>query len=72
MPVLHREDWRAIGERLMKACEIKSELQLAELPAPADRPGRPNWISDTQLEELAAKFKDNSCGRYLLELLRAR
>ena len=44
------------------------ELKIA---CPEEVAWRQNWIDDAQLEALAASFKGNSYGRYLMELLAA-
>ncbi len=61
-------------ESLRQAAEFVAtieERQGLKIACPEEVAWRQRWISDAQLEDLAAKYKGNSYGRYLLQLLKA-
>jgi glucose-1-phosphate thymidylyltransferase len=61
-------------ESLRQAAEFVAMVEARQglkIACPEEVAWRQNWISDAQLEGLAAKFKGNSYGSYLMELLRA-
>jgi glucose-1-phosphate thymidylyltransferase len=62
-------------ESLLQAAEFVATIEVRQglkIACPEEVAWRQNWIGDTQLEMLAAKFKGNSYGRYLAELGRER
>ena len=59
-------------ERLLQAAEFVATIEARQglkIACPEDVAWRQNWIDDAQLEDLSAKFKGNSYGLYLIELL---
>jgi glucose-1-phosphate thymidylyltransferase len=59
-------------ESLLQAAEFVATIEARQglkIACPEEVAWRLRWIDDTQIETLAAKFKDNSYGRYLIELL---
>jgi glucose-1-phosphate thymidylyltransferase len=59
-------------ESLLQAAEFVATIETRQglkIACPEEVAWRQNWINDAQLEELAAKFRGNSYGRYLIELL---
>ena len=61
-------------ESLLQAAEFVATIESRQglkIACPEEVAWRQNWIDDAQLEALAASFKGNSYGRYLMELLAA-
>ena len=59
-------------ERLLQAAEFVATIETRQglkIACPEEVAWRQNWIDDAQLEDLSAKFKGNSYGLYLIELL---
>jgi glucose-1-phosphate thymidylyltransferase len=59
-------------ETLLQAAEFVATIEARQglkIACPEEVAWRQNWIDDAQLEALAARFKGNSYGRYLRELL---
>ena len=62
-------------ESLLHAAEFVATIEARQglkIACPEEVAWRQDWISDAELETLAAQFKGNSYGRYLTELLRDR
>jgi glucose-1-phosphate thymidylyltransferase len=62
-------------ESLLQAAEFVATIEVRQglkIACPEEVAWRQHWIDDAQLEALAAKFKVNSYGRYLAELVQAR
>ena len=62
-------------ESLLEAAEFVATIEVRQglkIACPEEVAWRQHWIDDAQLEALAAKFKMNSYGRYLAELVQAR
>ena len=62
-------------ESLLQAAEFVATIEARQelkIACPEEVAWRQDWISDAELETLAAQFKGNSYGRYLTELLRDR
>jgi glucose-1-phosphate thymidylyltransferase len=62
-------------ESLLHAAEFVATIEARQglkIACPEEVAWRQDWISDAELETLAARFKGNSYGRYLTELLRDR
>jgi len=62
-------------ESLLEAAEFVATIEVRQglkIACPEEVAWRQHWIDDAQLESLAAKFKVNSYGRYLAELVQAR
>jgi glucose-1-phosphate thymidylyltransferase len=60
-------------ESLLQAAEFVATVEARQglkIACPEEVAWRQHWIDDARLETLAARFKGNSYGRYLLELLR--
>jgi glucose-1-phosphate thymidylyltransferase len=58
-------------ESLLQAAEFVATIEARQglkIACPEEIAWRQNWIDDAQLEALAAKFKGNSYGRYLMDL----
>lgn len=58
-------------ESLLQAAEFVATIEARQglkIACPEEIAWRQNWIDDAQLETLAAKFKGNSYGRYLMDL----
>jgi glucose-1-phosphate thymidylyltransferase len=58
-------------ESLLQAAEFVATIEARQglkIACPEEIAWRQNWIDDAQLEVLAAKFKGNSYGRYLMDL----
>lgn len=61
-------------ESLLQAAEFVATVEARQglkIACPEEVAWRQSWIDDDQLARLAEKFKGNSYGRYLMELLRA-
>jgi glucose-1-phosphate thymidylyltransferase len=61
-------------ESLLQAAEFVATIEARQglkIACPEEVAWRQGWIDDAQLEALAAKFKGNSYGRYLVELAQA-
>jgi glucose-1-phosphate thymidylyltransferase len=61
-------------ESLRQAAEFVATVEARQglkIGCPEEVAWRQNWITGAQLEALAAKFKGNSYGSYLMQLLRA-
>ena len=59
-------------ESLLQAAEFVATIEARQglkIACPEEVAWRQNWIDDAQLEALAAKFRGNFYGRYLIELL---
>ena len=59
-------------ESLLQAAEFVATIEVRQglkVACPEEVAWRQAWINDAQLEARAAKFKGNSYGRYLIELL---
>jgi glucose-1-phosphate thymidylyltransferase len=59
-------------ESLLQAAEFVATIETRQglkIACPEEVAWRQNWINDAQLEELGTRFKGNSYGRYLIELL---
>ena len=59
-------------QSLLQAAEFFATVEARQglkIACPEEIAWRQNWIDDAQLQALAAKFKGNSYGRYLIELL---
>ncbi len=62
-------------ESLLQAAEFVATIEARQglkIACPEEVAWRQNWIHDTQLEALAASYKGNSHGRYLMELGQSR
>jgi glucose-1-phosphate thymidylyltransferase len=62
-------------ESLLQAAEFVATVEVRQglkIACPEEIAWWQHWIDDAQLEALAAKFKGNSYGRYLMELPEAR
>jgi glucose-1-phosphate thymidylyltransferase len=62
-------------ESLLQAAEFVATIEARQglkIACPEEVAWRQHWIDDAQLHALAAKFKGNSYGRYLMELPEAR
>lgn len=62
-------------ESLLQAAEFVATIEVRQglkIACPEEVAWRQNWIDDAQLEALAARFKGNSYGRYLAELVQVR
>jgi len=62
-------------ESLRQATEFVAtveERQGLKIACPEEVAWRQKWISDTELEDLATKFRGNSYGRYLVQLLSSK
>jgi glucose-1-phosphate thymidylyltransferase len=60
-------------ESLRQAAEFVATVEVRQglkIGCPEEVAWRQNWISGAELEALAAKFKGNSYGRYLMQLLK--
>jgi glucose-1-phosphate thymidylyltransferase len=58
-------------ESLLQAAEFVATIEARQglkIACPEEIAWRQHWIDDAQLEALAAKFKGNSYGRYLMDL----
>jgi glucose-1-phosphate thymidylyltransferase len=61
-------------ESLLQASEFVATIEARQglkIACPEEIAWRQNWIDDDELAALAAKFKGNSYGRYLMELVQA-
>ena len=61
-------------ESLLQAAEFVATIEARQglkIACPEEIAWRQNWIDDVQLEALAAKFKGNSYGRYLMDLVQS-
>jgi glucose-1-phosphate thymidylyltransferase len=59
-------------ESLLQATEFFATIEARQglkIACPEEIAWRQGWIDDAQLRALATKFKDNSYGRYLIELI---
>jgi glucose-1-phosphate thymidylyltransferase len=59
-------------ENLLQAAEFVATIEARQglkIACPEEVAWRQNWIDDAQLKTLAAKFKGNSYGQYLAELV---
>jgi glucose-1-phosphate thymidylyltransferase len=62
-------------ESLLQASEFVATVEARQglkISCPEEIAWRQNWIGDDQLAALAAKFKGNSYGRYLMDLVQSR
>ena len=62
-------------ESLLQAAEFVATIEVRQglkIACPEEVAWRQGWIDDPQFEALAAKFKGNSYGRYLAELVQVR
>jgi glucose-1-phosphate thymidylyltransferase len=60
-------------ESLLQAAEFVATIEARQglkIACPEEVAWRHNWIDDAQLEVLATRFKGNSYGRYLIELIK--
>ena len=61
-------------ESLLQAAEFVATIEARQglkIACPEEIAWRQSWIDDAQLEALAAKFKGNSYGRYLMDLVQS-